>query len=97
MKWRIKYLLSVLLFSLSSFAVYSQPDKAQQYLREAEAYNKQAEGYEREAQQLTDKANGYTRQAESYAKKNDYSQSRTYTNWANEALQKAQLRLGWAK
>ena len=71
-----------------------QNDKAQQYLREAQRYNEQAEKYEREAQQLTEKANGYTRQAESYAKKNDYSQSRTYTNWANEALQKAQLRLG---
>jgi hypothetical protein len=97
MKRKSKYLLSVILSFMSCVAVYSQPDKAQQYLREAEAYNKQAEGYEREAQQLTEKANGYTRQAESYAKKNDYSQSCTYTNWANEALQKAQLRLAWAK
>lgn len=88
MKRKSKYLLSVILSFMSCVAVYSQPDKAQQYLREAEAYNKQAEGYEREAQQLTEKANGYTCQAESYAKKNDYSQSRTYTNWANEALQK---------
>ena len=60
MKRKSKYLLSVILSFMSCVAVYSQPDKAQQYLREAEAYNKQAEGYEREAQQLTEKANGYT-------------------------------------
>lgn len=74
-----------------------QADKAQQYLREAQQYNEQAAKYEREAQQLTQQANNYTRQAENYARKKDYNQSRTYTNWANDALSKAQLRMSWAK
>lgn len=44
-----------------------------------------------------EKANNYTRQAEKYAQKKDYNQSRLYTNWANDAMSKAQLRLRWAK
>ena len=74
-----------------------QTDNAQKYLREAQQYNEKAERYEREAERLTKKANNYTRQADSYAKKKDYRQSRLYTNWTNEALSKAQIRLKWAK
>ena len=74
-----------------------QTDNAQKYLREAQQYNEKAEKYEREAEQLTKKANDYTRQADRYAKKKDFSQSRLYSNWANDALSKAQTRMRWAK
>ena len=93
---RARFLLFFLLL-ISSMAIYAQPDKAQQYMREAQQYNEQAAKYEREAQQLTQQANNYTRQAENYARKKDFNQSRTYTNWANEALSKAQLRMSWAR
>ena len=49
------------------------------------------------AQQYTDQANRYMRQAEDYAKDGDYDRSRMYTNWANDALSKAQMRMAWAR
>ena len=89
---KMRGLLFSLLLALSTLG-FAQADKAQQYLREAQQYNEQAEKYEREAQQLTNKANDYTRQAENYARKKDFDQSKRYSNWANDAMSKAQLRL----
>ena len=73
-----------------------QSEKVQNYLREADYYNKKAEGYERDAQYYTNKGNEYIRQAEYYTKKKDSSRARTYTSRANNAFEKARLRMKWA-
>lgn len=72
-------------------------DKAQQYLKEAEYYNKKAEGYEREALYYNQQAEGYIKQADYYTRKKDTRRANTYTSRANGAFSKAKLRMKWAK
>ena len=81
-----------------SYAFYSllDQDKTQQYLREAEYYNKKAEMYERDAAYYTKKAESYMRQADYYSRKKNSSRAQVYTRYAKDALSKANLRLKWA-
>lgn len=84
--------------------------KVDRYIREAEYYTRQAESFERDAAYYVKQGLKYMRNAEFYSKKGYDSKAKTYMKWAKDASykvtykkrkaedarNKAQLRLKWA-
>ena len=65
-------------------------------MREAEYYQKKAEGYRREAVYYMKKARNYQDEAAYYAKKGDLSRARTYSRYAEDAMDDYNTQLRYA-
>lgn len=96
----VKVIFIAFTFLFMCCSVMAQDDyyrrKAESYTREAEFYQKKADGYRREAEYYLKKAEGYQREAAYYTKIGKLDNAKTYTCYAESAMDKYKTQVKYA-
>lgn len=92
----MRYVLFLFIMAITGSLTCAYADNAEQYVREAEYYQKKSDGYRREAHYYLKKAEGYEREAVYYTRKGNTDRAKDYQRKATRAMDNYKTQLGYA-